>query len=319
MSTPEHPLNITNILSDVFERIAGKLSIFDVAMLASTCRSMRGHSLLQLKVQKTSQGIIVQRKHPLICEAEELSIINRGNITTSNSINVVNPYVIERLSEMTNSQDIEYVINDISVNYEKPLTDICTVPNLKNLTINFARICLEDEGEIDIDCIKEVVNAKNIHMIIKLPFPTIAFSHITDNIDHVTIVMSEFDRRCYSSDQEILFYNNKVLTIENIVIFGFCEMYFENVGQVKFINFHAVMMPDSVKPFVKFNNPSFLIYDDCDGLFDPNFNPLTGPYDDDDNVSVDLHDSDTCDTFARLFDDDFNPLAGTHDTDIDGI
>jgi hypothetical protein len=87
---------------------------------------------------------------------------------------------------------------------------------------------------VNIDNIKEVINKKGIHLTVIFEFASTSFAHVTDDVDHVTIVMGDNRVDHTIPDTRITLSNNKLLTIHGIVIYDYIIMDFVNVDQVKF-------------------------------------------------------------------------------------
>jgi hypothetical protein len=284
--------SITELPIEIVEKIAIHLDNRSFVNWSSTCRTMRnymtdpsfGVNNLFITVNEKKPWLddvkratfryhyIVECKNPHKC-VETLLRVTHVNLV-SISLRLSNRFNIKRLGHLSHVRAIEWTINNPLINHKKYLDHICLPPNLKTLTINNAGIHYTDEHCIDIDSIKEIVNARGIHVIIKLPFPSTEFTQMTDGIDHVTIVMEKIDSswsHYYTSDREITFTNNKTLTVDGILIDGSIEMNFKNVGRVKFINFRGTSIHrNGFRTTI--DNPRRLMFDDFEGLFDDSRN-----------------------------------------------
>jgi hypothetical protein len=213
--------------------------------------------------------VIICRK-PYKCVEKLLSLTNgdAGSI----SLKIYGDFDIHRLGLAHRIDKIEWDVNIKRISYRHYLTYICSPPNLKELTINVTGIAEREGYLVNIDRIKETINTKKIHLTIGFQLSMFDFSHITNDIDYITIMLdsSVVGRGEYS--QQILLKHNKLLTIDGITIYNHRHITvdFEDIHQVKFTRVCAQTN------YIIVNRPIWLIV--------PRIGTIAGQYDGNDMV-----------------------------------
>jgi hypothetical protein len=151
----------------------------------------------------------------------------------------------------------EWIIDISTTDYKKCLREICSKSGLQKLTINIVGMKEGEEHSFDIDSIKQIININEIHFTIKFQFPLSAFSHITNNIDRVTIVMGPNPGKHYKPCHTMSFTNNERLIIDGFYIKWFTTLNFSNVYTLMLENtrregltindYRVITYPSSVK------------------------------------------------------------------------
>jgi hypothetical protein len=287
LAIKEFPKSITGLPIEIVEIIAQQCDFLSYLNLSSTCHTMRNYmtdssfyieGLFMNVNEKTPCPKIMKKSisgYRFIAECRNphryvrtLLRAMHGDVR-SILLRLSDKFSVKRLDNLTHVIAIEWTITNKDFNYKKCLDRVCLPPNLKMLTLNVAGMEYGDEDWFDIDSIKEIVNAKGIQVIIKLPFPSTLFTKWTNNIDNVTILMDNTDPdldRYYQSNRKMTFLNNKTLTINGILIDNFVAMDFKNVDKVSFVNFKGTQYRREGFD-VTYIEPSRLRFIDFDGLY----------------------------------------------------
>jgi hypothetical protein len=248
--------NINELPYDVMCEIAKYSDPVSLGCLALTCRDMynlfyafssvtvhSGYTTVfdvPITQKMIERGALVNfpKKHAswshFVVTCRDTQIVNEllkitGGRYVSLGVKVFGNFDIEKLRCAPLIQTVEWTVDIRKTNYQEYLEKICSSPRLMRLTINVVGMNAKSDP-INIDNIKPIVNAKRIHVTIRLQFRIKLFSMITDNIDNVTIVIGTKDVHRDKPHTGITFIGNRILEIKDLVMDNHTGIGFVNVG-----------------------------------------------------------------------------------------